>query len=412
MVQMALNHLKLYIGRFLLLVFLLSSATTFAQDGKALFDANCKQCHAINDVVIGPALKDVEKRRSTEWLHKWIKNSSALIKSGDKDAVEVFTKFNKTPMPPQSVNDAEIDAILAWVKAEGSKAPAVAAKSVSGEHSEGGEEGNNTLMWVLVSIAILLALSAALGKVQKGLQFAIREKEGIPHPVAVEPRQARKNWIRGNKKLIAVIFLVLSVWGSVEGWYGLKEVGVTQDYQPEQPIKFSHKLHAGDNKINCQYCHSGVEKSRHANIPSLNVCMNCHKYVKEGPVYGDQEIKKIYAALDWDGTNYGTNQKPIQWIRVHNLPDLAYFNHSQHVKVGKLECKNCHGAVETMDEVKQAMPLTMGWCIDCHRTTEVKMDGNGYYDKALHDKLTTKYGADAKLTVDKLGGIECARCHY
>ncbi len=410
MFQPASQYLKFYISRFLLIIFLLSSPTIFAQDGKALFDANCKSCHAINDVVIGPALKDVHKRKDAEWLHKWIKNSQSLVKAGDPYAVEIFNKFNKSIMPNQAVNDAEIDAILAWIKEEGSKAPVVAAKAAGGEHAQ--EEGSNTIWWVIALVAFLWALAAALGRVQNGLKYAIREKEGIPHPAQVEPKQARKNWIRANKKLIAVIFLALTVWGSVKGWYGLKEVGVTQDYQPEQPIKFSHKLHAGDNKIDCKYCHSGVEDSRHANIPSLNVCMNCHKYIKEGPVYGDQEIKKIYAALDWDGTNYGKNQKPVQWIRVHNLPDLAYFNHSQHIKVAKLECKQCHGDVETMDEVKQVSPLTMGWCIDCHRTTEVKMDGNGYYDKALHDKLTAKYGADAKLTVDKLGGIECARCHY
>ncbi len=411
MFQPATQHLKFYIGRFLLVLFLLSSTTTFAQDGNALFDANCKSCHAINDIVIGPALKDIHKKKDAEWLRKWIKNSQAMVKAGDPYAVEIFNKYNKTVMPNQPVNDAEVDAILAWIKDESTKAPVAAAKTV-GEHGEGAKEGNNTFWWVLALVAFLWALAAALKRVQNGLQFAIREKEGVPHPIAVEPKQARKNWIRSNKKLIAVILLALTVFGSVKAWYGLKTVGVTQDYQPEQPIKFSHKLHAGDNKIDCKYCHSGVEDSRHANIPSLNVCMNCHKYVKEGPVYGDQEIKKIYAALDWDGTNYGTKQKPVQWIRVHNLPDLAYFNHAQHVNVAKLECQTCHGPVQEMDEVKQASPLTMGWCIDCHRTTEVKMDGNGYYDKELHDKLSAKYNADAKLTVDKLGGIECARCHY
>lgn len=411
MFQPALKYLKATTSRFLLFLFLLSSNNLFAQDGKALFDANCKQCHAINDVVIGPALKDMHKRKDEAWLTKWIKNSQAVVKSGDPYAVAIFNKFNKTVMPNQNVSDAEIKAIIAYVKDEGAKAPAV-AKGPTGAGGAEAKDDGHAIWWVLSTIAILWLLAAALSKVKKGLEYALREKEGVPHPVPVEPKQARKNWIRGNKKLIAVTFLVLTVWGSVEAWYGLKEVGVTQNYEPDQPIKFSHKLHAGDNKIACLYCHSGADKSRHANIPSLGTCMNCHKYVKEGPDYGAEEIKKIYAALDWDGTNYGTKQKPVQWIRVHNLPDLAYFNHAQHVNVAKLECQTCHGPVQEMDVVKQNAPLTMGWCIDCHRTTEVKTDANGYYDKELHNKLTAKYGADAKLTVDKLGGIECARCHY
>jgi len=203
------------------------------------------------------------------------------------------------------------------------------------------------------------------------------------------------------------------MYGSVKAWYGLMDIGVTQGYKPEQPIKYSHKLHAGDMKISCIYCHSGAEKGKTAGIPSAMVCMNCHKYIQEGPVYGKEEINKIYAALDYDPATqkYGPNQKPIQWVRVHNLPDLAYFNHSQHVKVGKIECQTCHGPVQEMDTLKQFSSLTMGWCIDCHRTTEVKMDGNAYYND-YHKKLSEKYGPEAKLTVEHIGGTECSRCHY
>jgi Cytochrome c7 and related cytochrome c len=209
------------------------------------------------------------------------------------------------------------------------------------------------------------------------------------------------------------MLLIGAFWGGVKGWNALAGIGIQQEYAPEQPIRFSHKLHAGQNGISCVYCHSGAEKSRHANIPSVSVCMNCHKYVQEGPQYGKEEIKKIYAALDYDPATqqYGNNPKPVKWIRVHNLPDLAYFNHSQHVKVGGIECQTCHGPVEEMEVVKQQSPLTMGWCINCHRTTEVKMDGNAYYTE-LHDKLKKQYGPGAKITVDKIGGLECARCHY
>ena len=226
-------------------------------------------------------------------------------------------------------------------------------------------------------------------------------------------KEGRKHWVREHKKLIALLVIIAFVGGSVKGWYALAGIGISQGYQPDQPIKFSHKLHAGTNKIDCRYCHSGAEKAKNANIPSPNVCMNCHKYIQSGPVYGKAEIAKIYDAIGWDPAKqaYTGIQKPIQWVRIHNLPDFAYFNHSQHVKVGKVECQTCHGPIQEMEQVAQFSPLTMGWCINCHRTTEVKMEGNGYYTK-LHDDLKKKYGAEARLTVDKIGGLECARCHY
>lgn len=397
----------------LLLLSFFTLETIHAQDGAALFKTNCTQCHAINDVVIGPALKDIDKKHDEAWLIKWIKNSQELVKAGDPAAVKLFNDNKKVVMPKQNVNDAEVKAILAYIADESKKAPV--AKPGGGTTEEGEAKTEGTSPWTLITVIAILALIViALGRVKAGLQHAMREKEGIPHPVVLEGAEARKNWIRSNKKLIAVLLLVGFVVGSYKGWYALADIGVSQNYQPEQPIKFSHKLHAGDDKIACIYCHSTAEKSKHANIPSAGLCMNCHKYIKEGPKYGDAEIKKIYAALDWNGTEYGKNQKPIQWTRIHNLPDLAYFNHSQHVKVGKIACQTCHGPVEEYgyDEMKQFAPLTMGWCIDCHRKTEVPgMKDNGYYTD-FHKKLAEKYGNEAKLTVDKIGGIECARCHY
>jgi hypothetical protein len=218
--------------------------------------------------------------------------------------------------------------------------------------------------------------------------------------------------MKNHKKIVALILIVLVSYGSYVGWYALKGIGVTQGYTPDQPIAFSHKIHAGDNAISCIYCHSGAEKGKTAGVPSANVCMNCHKAIKSGTTTGTEEIAKIYKALDWDpntGT-YGKNQKPIVWTRVHNLPDLAYFNHSQHVVVGKVECQACHGDVKEMTVATQFAPLTMGWCINCHRTTPVQMKGNHYYD-SLHVQLAKKHGTDT-LTVDKIGGMECSRCHY
>ena len=402
---------SVYLIFFSLIFF--SVPDVYAQpDGAALFKAQCAQCHSTGtNKIIGPGLKDIHTRRNEAWLLPWIKNSQAVIKSGDAYAVKIYNDYNQTAMPSFSLSDDEIKAVLGYVKAEGEK---VAPAPAPGVAAPGAAPAGDEFPWLLLTIVgTLVILYAVLGKVKGGLERALRAKEGIPEPLPVTSKQASKNWIRGNKKLIAVMVIILAFWGSVKGWNALASIGKAQDYAPTQPIKFSHKLHAGQNGISCVYCHSGAEKSRHANIPSANVCMNCHKFVQQGPVYGTTEIAKIYAALDYDPNTqkYGPNPKPVQWIRVHNLPDLAYFNHSQHVTVGKVECQTCHGPVQEMDVVKQFSPLTMGWCIQCHRDTEVNMAGNAYYTE-LHDKLKTKYGADAKLTVDKIGGLECARCHY
>lgn len=377
-------------------------------NGEALFKANCTQCHSAGDnKVIGPGLKGVHERKEMEWLIKWTKNSQAVIKSGDEYAVKLFNDYKKVVMPAQNLKDEEIVAIFDYVKSV--KPPPTPPPPPPGETTA--EKGGNGVLWTVVIILFLLVV--VLGRVSKGLEKAVLVKEGKPIPIPVEGKQAAKNWIRGNKKLIAVILLVLFAWSSYKGWYALAGIGIQQEYEPDQPIKFSHKLHAGQDKIDCKYCHSGAEKGKTAGIPSANVCMNCHKYIQEGPNFGKDEISKIYAALDYDpGTgNYGQNPKPLQWVRVHNLPDLAYFNHAQHVTVGKIECQTCHGPVEEMETLKQFSPLTMGWCIDCHRKTEVKMEGNPYYDD-YHKKLMEKYGPEAKITVDKIGGTECARCHY
>lgn len=398
---------------FFVLIFTSLSQAQAQPDGAALFKAQCAQCHSLGEnKIIGPGLKNVHTRHDEAWLISWTKNSQAMIKAGDPAAVKLFEDYNKVAMPSFALTDDEIKAIFAYVKAEGEKAPATPAAGAPG--APGAVPAEPGFPWVMWSVlATLVVLFLVLGKVKEGLERALRAKQGVPEPEPVTPKQASKNWIRGNKKLIAVVLVILVFWGSVKGWNSLATIGVYTDYAPEQPIKFSHKLHVGQNGISCVYCHSGAEKSRHANIPSPNVCMNCHKYVQEGPVYGKEEIAKIYAALDYDPNTgvYGPNPKPIQWIQVHNLPDLAYFNHAQHVTVGGLDCETCHGAVKDMEVVKQVSPLTMGWCIDCHRTTEVKTESNEYYTE-LHDKLKAKYGADAKITVEKIGGLECARCHY
>lgn len=220
---------------------------------------------------------------------------------------------------------------------------------------------------------------------------------------------------------------------------GLLSVNLMEDYHPEQPIAYSHKLHAGQLEIECVYCHNSVEKSKTAGIPTTNVCMNCHKAVSEGSTTGTEEIAKIYeaAGFDPDKMQYTGETKPVQWVKVHNLPDHVYFNHSQHVVVGDLDCKQCHGdmtkettarvmtkedlnAVED-NEIKFTRPvLTMGWCIECHSKSEIDIqsdDASGYYTE-IHKRLKNdkktyqKYLEDDMVSVAELGGWECAKCHY
>ena len=200
------------------------------------------------------------------------------------------------------------------------------------------------------------------------------------------------------------------------------QVGVDQGYEPVQPIHYSHRIHAGENQIECKYCHSSARVSKHSGIPSLNVCMNCHKQISEvseetatedySKEFYDKEIQKLYEATGWDPStqSYTGEEKPVKWVRIHNLPDFAYFNHSQHVSVAGIQCQECHGPVEEMEIMYQDAPLTMGWCINCHRETNVKVEGNAYYEK-IHAELSKKYDVE-QLTAAEMGGLECGKCHY
>jgi hypothetical protein len=181
-------------------------------------------------------------------------------------------------------------------------------------------------------------------------------------------------------------------------------LGRQPGYEPDQPILFSHKVHAGQNKIDCKYCHTGVEVSESAGIPSVQLCMNCHNVVRQGKNTGPDEIAKIYKAIE--------SNRPIEWIRVHNLPDHAVFNHAQHVKVGKRDCAECHGDVANMDRIKQVHDLSMGWCISCHRRTEVQFTENGFYRKYRKLNEAFESGEKPRITVDATGGSECSKCHY
>ncbi|WP_317898563.1 c-type cytochrome [Aurantibacillus circumpalustris] len=412
---------------FVFTVFIFTSNVQ-AQDGAKLFKQNCAVCHAshTDQKLTGPGLKGVfDRTPKGDWMHKWILNSEKMIKSGDAYANKIYGENGKASMTvfEGTLTDKDVDAVIAFIKAP----LPVTGPAAPGGSTPGGEvtevkPGIDPLYLILGSIVILAILLVALRSVRTALQNTSNRAEGKEENPDITFWQEVRNWISGNRRLVGVLSVIVLCIGMKGCWDACFNIGVYYDYRtqkgykPEQPIKFSHKLHAGDNEIACQYCHSSVEKSRHAGIPSVNICMNCHKGINTGPVYKEKEIAKIYEAAGFDfktGTYDDSKQNPLKWIKVHNLPDHVYFNHSQHVVVGKIDCATCHGDVKAMTVAEQKAPLTMKWCIECHRKTEVVMQGNAYYDR-LHKALKEKYAGqyDVKFTVEKIGGLECAKCHY
>ncbi|MRI02510.1 c-type cytochrome [Kriegella sp. EG-1] len=426
-------------------IFLLFSLSLFAQEegvsggdavkGKQLFNQNCAACHALDRKMTGPALAKVTARLAEdegldkEWLYSWIKNSPGMISSGDAYANKVYAEFNQAAMTAfPTLSNEDIDHILAYTDAEPAT-PVPAASGASGEVvSQGGTGGisNEVILGALALVFGLLVVMLLL--VNKTLQ-RIAVANGVE---LVEEKAKRlplwKAFVK-NQFLVLVSVILLLLSGAYFAYGYFMQVGVDQGYAPIQPIHFSHKIHAGDNKIECKYCHSSARVSKTSGIPSLNVCMNCHKSIyeykgnPEGPSKDDlangytnefytAQIKELYKAVGWDEDNqkYTGESKPVKWVRVHNLPDFAYFNHSQHVTVAGVECQTCHGPIEEMEIVEQFSPLTMGWCINCHRETNVKVEGNDYYAK-IHEELSKKYGVE-KLTAAQMGGLECGKCHY
>jgi mono/diheme cytochrome c family protein len=392
--------------------------------GKELFNANCAACHKLDAKMTGPMLRGVSAKHDKEWLYKWIRNSSELIKSGDAQANVLWAEYKPSVMTafPQ-LSNGDIDNIIAYTdtKKEEPKAGGMQSTTagVPGTVADSGVSNNLILGILAIVLLILIAMLYMVNKFLNKIAIA----NGIDkQSIAKETTTPIWKAFAQNQFLVLVsaILLLLSSAYFVYGFF--MQVGVDIDYSPIQPIHYSHRIHAGDNEINCKYCHSSARVSKHSGIPSLNVCMNCHKSIAEvaettaTPEYSkafyDAEIGKLYEAVGWDKATqkYTGKTKPVKWVRIHNLPDFVYFNHSQHVTVGGIECQKCHGPVETYENQKQFAPLTMGWCIDCHRKTEVKMEGNAYYTK-IHEELSKKYGVD-KLTAAQMGGLECGKCHY
>jgi mono/diheme cytochrome c family protein len=462
--------------RFLQIVFLLSfSLRVAAADiaaGKTLFLNNCASCHAksMKDKLTGPALAGARERWGDDKaLYAWIRNSQASIAAGQPRAVAIWNEYKPTVMSAfAGLKDEEIENLLAYIDAvaTGKIGGAKVVKDAGGAAGGKEEDGNGLLYGV--AFAILAALALVLARIMNNLNRSIADKAGQTY--------VERSWTDAltSKGVTGFVIFALIVLGGFTTVNNAISLGRQQNYAPDQPIKFSHKTHAGLNKIDCQYCHDGARRSKHSNIPATNTCMNCHKAIKVGSQYKTAELTKIYVSTGWDPStdkyidNYDNmsqedvakvfkkwiaskyreerkidttakvgadermfvddqwksiassltnNQKdkvqgPIQWTKVHNLPDHVYFNHAQHVAVGKVECQTCHGTVEKMEVLKQHSPLSMGWCINCHRQTEVKFKDNDFYKsyEIYHEQV--KKGTREKVTVEDIGGLECQKCHY
>jgi mono/diheme cytochrome c family protein len=415
-----LRNLAKIVSIFLLITFSSAIGNQLnAQDGKALFSANCASCHAVNKKLTGPALAGVEDRwPEKKNLYAWIKNSAAFLKTGDAYANNLYNEYNKVAMNNfPGLSDADIDAILAYIKTVPAPGAAPAGGAAAGAAAP--EESDNSLVFGILSL-ILAVVAIILLQVNNNLKKLSDEKLGVTPETPVA--------FYKNKRYIAFTAIILFIVGGYYTTVGAINLGRSKDYQPEQPIYYSHKVHAGVNQINCQYCHTGTYQGKQATLPSVNVCMNCHQAINEYKgeplvrengdiVDGTAEIKKLYKyagfteGQPWDATK----AQPIEWVRIHNLPDHVYFNHAQHVNAGQVACQQCHGEIQNMGEVKQFSDLSMGWCVNCHRETKVQFKDNGFYsiyEKFHEDIRTGKIDSTKGITVEKIGGTECQKCHY
>lgn len=399
----------------LLFIALISfSNSSLAADGEALFKANCANCHKPLEDYIGPALQGARKRApSPEWTVKWVNNVNTMLET-DPYAKAMLAKYG-SKMTQFNLPDADIIAILDYADAY---TPPVVPVATGG----GAVKEDNSLLFGILTL-ILAIIAFILLQVNSSLRKLADEKDGI---LRADPVPVYR-----NKAYLMMGIICLFFFGGYKTINAAMNLGRMKNYQPEQPIYYSHKVHAGTNQINCLYCHSGAQDSKYSNIPSVNVCMNCHKAIKEykgediikedgSLVNGTAEIQKLYQYAGWNsGTNkYDKPGKPIQWVKIHNLPDHVYFNHSQHVKVGKQNCQTCHGPIQEMPEVYQFSDLSMGWCINCHRESKVNFynketgEGNKFYSiyEKFHNDIQN--GKLDSVTVEKIGGTECQKCHY
>lgn len=377
--------------------------------GKTVY-AQCAACHKIQGKLVGPQLGGINEKYAAdkEWLYAWIKNAPGMIASGDPKAVALWEANNKAAMSAFTyLTDADIDNVLAYIEQEWQAIQNPPA-AVTGVPAEGGALNDPSIYYALLGLVGLLVLIALLLVVITAtLISAVRAKENH-EPIRFGEILAQTRNILQNKFAITAIAIFVIIGGGAKWVAEARTIGLHQGYMPTQPIAFSHAVHAGEYEIDCKYCHTGTTKSKSAWIPSANVCMNCHKGIqnrhaspeaKADPNYISPEIQKIYNAVGYDPVNAqyieGYEQKAIEWVRIHNMPDHAYFNHAQHVVAGGIECQTCHGPVQEMEVVYQYSDLGMGWCISCHRQEKVKV-----------------LGESSNKTVAEMGGLNCAACHY
>ncbi len=437
-------------------LFVSTSSLTFTAQaqGENLFNAKCASCHQPHQNGTGPKLFEARKKWADggakegsiyQWVNNW---QTAAANDPYAKSVSTWSPTAMSAFP--ELKKEEIDAILDWVDSQPD--PAAAAQgggATDGSAPEGemtGEEGEESSMswiWIILGV-IFVTIIMAVGGVRRQLKEAAAEQDGEETVEGQTYTEEFKAWAWKNRLYVGLGSLVLLISGVVILFLSLYSIGVVEEYQPSQPIAFPHSVHAGINGIDCKYCHSSVTKSKSAGIPSVNVCMNCHKQVVGRTDVQKAQIAKIYEAAGWSPEGpgkYTGKTKPIVWNKVHVLPDHVYFNHSQHVVVGGVDCKQCHGDMTKQVETQKVWPvselnkiegnipltkptMTMGWCIECHAEKEISngpiVDGktDGYY-KEIHrrlmnndKKLYGKYLEDGKVTVKELGGWECAKCHY
>lgn len=400
----------------LIIVILSFGNKLVAQNGEAIFRDNCARCHSLTARLTGPPMQGIQDRvPDMDLLKAWIKNSPAVLASGNEYFTRLYEEYNRTPMPPfPQLTDAELDALVTYITT-----PPPTKVENGGGGAEAVKEQDNSILYGILTL-ILAVVALIMLQVNSSLKKLSDDKEGIP---AQEPIPFWR-----NKSYIAMLTVILFIVGGYYVVKGAINMGRQQDYQPVQPIYYSHKVHVGTNQINCLYCHNGAYEGKQANIPSVNVCMNCHMTITEyngeklfredgTEIDGTAEIQKIYAAAGWDPQTrqYTGKGKEVEWVRIHNLPDHVYFNHSQHTKVGGVQCQTCHGDINNMHEVRQFSDLSMGWCVNCHRTTGVKFDGkdgNEFYSiyEKYHNEI--KAGTRDSVTVSDIGGLDCQKCHY
>lgn len=401
-----------------------SSLHVLAQDGKTLYLSKCASCHNPFKDGTGPALGGLEDRH--KWAdHKellaWVNNPGGYM-AKDPYTQGLKAKYGSMMTGFPDLKLADVTAIVNYINSEVVKSKTTPPEDPTKTPEKASNQ--NAIIFGIISL-ILAIIALILMQVNSNLKKMSDDKEGILRPDPV-PFYKNKIYIA----MAAVVFFIIGGFFVTKGAVGLQR---QKDYEPVQPIFYSHKVHAGINQINCLYCHGNAFEGKSATIPSVNVCMNCHKnisayekgpklYDKEGKeINGTAEIAKLYKYAgfdpskpnDWDASK----AKPIEWVRIHNLPDHVYFNHAQHTKAGNVQCQTCHGNIPEMDEVKQFSELSMGWCVNCHRDTKVDFNydstkGNKFYSiyEKFHNDI--KSGKMDSVTVKDIGGLECQKCHY